>query len=77
MNIFLYFIGGILHKFYIEFSISGVIMVDESEKDKVIADMSKLISKFLNNKHVIKLENEFEKVDEDDFVNNLTEIAEA
>ncbi len=52
-------------------------MVDESEKDKVMADMSKLISKFLNNKHVIKLENEFEKIDEDDFVNNLTEIAEA
>jgi hypothetical protein len=77
MNIFLYCTGGTLHKYYIEFSISGVIMVDEHEKDKVTSDMSKLISKFLNNKHVIKLENEFEKIDEDDFASSLIEVAEA
>lgn len=66
-----------MHKYYIEFSISGVIMADENEKDKVISDMSKLISKFLNNKHIIKLENEFEKIDEDDFISNLSEVGEA
>jgi hypothetical protein len=60
MNIYSYFIGGILHKVYIDFSISATLMIDESEKENVMSEMSKLIVKFMKNKHVIKLENNFE-----------------
>ena len=77
MNIFLYFIGGILHKVYIDFSISVTLMVDESEKDVVMSEMSKLISKFMKNKHVIKLENSFENSADTDFIENMADVGEA
>lgn len=77
MNIILYFIGGHLHKIYIEFAISGTIAVEESEKDKVMLEMSRLIAKFMKNKNIVKLENDFETIDDTDFLNHITEIAEA
>lgn len=77
MNIISYFIGGILHKVYIDFSISATLMVDESEKDKVMSEMSKLIAKFMKNKHVIKLENNFENSADTNFLENMSEIGEA
>lgn len=77
MNIILYFIGGRLHKIYIEFAISGTVMVEESEKDKVMAEMSSLIAKFMKNKNVVKLDNNFEVVDDDDFISYITEVGEA
>jgi hypothetical protein len=77
MNIILYFIGGGLHKIYIEFAISGTIAVEESEKDAVMLEMSKLIAKFMKNKNIVKLENDFETIDDTDFINHITEIAEA
>lgn len=66
-----------MHKIYIEFAISGTIMVDELEKDKVMLEMSKLIAKFMKNKNIVKLENDFETVDDTDFINHITEIGEA
>ena len=77
MNIISYFIGGRLHKIYVEFAISGTVMVEESEKDKVMAEMSSLIAKFMKNKNVVKLDNNFEVVDDDDFINYITEVGEA
>jgi hypothetical protein len=77
MNIISYFIGGILHKVYIDFSISATLMVDESEKEKVMSEMSKLIVKFMKNKHVIKLENNFENSTDTDFLENMSEVGEA
>jgi hypothetical protein len=66
-----------LHKVYIEFAISGTIMVDEAEKDKVMLEMSKLIAKFMKHKNIVKLENDFETVDDTDFINHISEIGEA
>lgn len=77
MNIISYFIGGRLNKIYIEFAISGTIEVEESEKDKVMLEMSKLIAKFMKHKNIVKLENDFETVDETDFINHMTVIGEA
>ena len=77
MNIFSYFVGGTLHKVYIDFNISATLMIDESEKDQVISEMSKLIAKFMKNKHIIKLENNFENSSDMDFLENISEIGEA
>jgi hypothetical protein len=66
-----------LQKVYIEFAISGTIMVDEAEKDKVMLEMSKLIAKFMKHKNIVKLENDFETVDDTDFINHISEIGEA
>ncbi len=66
-----------MHKVYIEFAISGTIMVDEAEKDKVMLEMSKLIAKFMKHKNIVKLENDFETVDDTDFINHISEIGEA
>jgi len=66
-----------LHKVYVEFAISGTIMVDEAEKDKVMLEMSKLIAKFMKHKNIVKLENDFEIVDDTDFINHISEIGEA
>ncbi len=52
-------------------------MVDESEKEKVMSEMSKLIVKFMKNKHVIKLENNFENSTDTDFLENMSEVGEA
>jgi hypothetical protein len=77
MNIFLYFIGGSLSKVYIEFGISGTLLVDEADKDKVMLEMSKLIAKFIKNKNVVKLDNNIETVDDTEFLNHMMEIGEA
>jgi hypothetical protein len=77
MNIISYFIGGHLHKIYIEFAISGTLMVEESEKDKVTLEMSKLIAKFMKHKNVVKLDNNFETIDDTDFINHMVEVGEA
>jgi hypothetical protein len=52
-------------------------MVDEAEKDKVMLEMSKLIAKFMKHKNIVKLENDFETVDDTDFINHISEIGEA
>jgi len=77
MNIISYFIGGHLHKIYIEFAISGTLMVEESEKDKVTLEMSKLIAKFMKHKNVVKIDNNFETIDDTDFINHMVEVGEA
>ena len=66
-----------MHKIYVEFAISGTVMVEEAEKDKVMAEMSGLIAKFMKNKNVVKLDNNFEVVDDDDFISYITEVGEA
>jgi len=66
-----------LHKIYIEFAISGTLMVEESEKDKVTLEMSKLIAKFMKHKNVVKLDNNFETIDDTDFINHMVEVGEA
>lgn len=77
MNIISYFIGGALSKIYIEFGISGVLAVEEEDNEKVVAEISRLISKFLKNKKVIKLDNKFESIDELEIVEGMVEPAEA
>ena len=77
MNIISYFIGGILHKVYIEFGISGILEVEEEDKDKVMLELSKLISKFIKNKNIVKLDNNFDAVTELDIAQSMGEIAEA
>lgn len=66
-----------MHKIYIEFAISGTIEIEESEKDKVMLEMSKLIAKFMKHKNIVKLENDFETIDDTDFINHMTVIGEA
>ena len=66
-----------MHKIYIEFAISGTLMVEESEKDKVTLEMSKLIAKFMKHKNVVKLDNNFETIDDTDFINHMVEVGEA
>lgn len=41
-------------KAYIEFSISGTLEVDEDKKDLVMKELSKVVSKFLSNKYILK-----------------------
>lgn len=77
MNIISYFIGGALGKIYIEFGISGVLAVEEEDNEKVVAEMSRLFSKFLKNKKIIKLDNKFESIDEFDIIEGMVEPAEA
>ncbi len=77
MNIISYFIGGILHKVYIEFGISGVIEVEEEDRDKVMLEVSKLIAKFIKNKNIVKINNNFESVSELDIAEGMGEVAEA
>jgi hypothetical protein len=52
-------------------------MVEESEKDKVTLEMSKLIAKFMKHKNVVKLDNNFETIDDTDFINHMVEVGEA
>ena len=66
-----------MHKIYIEFAISGTLMVEESEKDKVTLEMSKLIAKFMKHKNVVKIDNNFETIDDTDFINHMVEVGEA
>lgn len=77
MNIISYFIGGALSKIYIEFGISGVLAVEEEDNEKVVAEISRLFSKFLKNKKVIKLDNKFESIDELEIIEGMVEPAEA
>jgi hypothetical protein len=77
MNIFLYFIGGSLNKVYIDFGISGTLLVNEEDKDKVMLEMSKLIAKFIKNKNVIKLDNNIETADDMDILNQTILVGEA
>jgi len=77
MNIISYFIGGALGKIYIEFGVSGVLAVEEEDNEKVVAEISRLFSKFLKNKKVIKLDNKFESIDEFDIIEGMIEPAEA
>jgi hypothetical protein len=77
MNIISYFIGGELYKAYIDFEISGVIVTDESDREKVMAELSKLIAKFVKNKNIIKLDSSFDAVDDVDFANLSAEVGEA
>lgn len=66
-----------MHKVYIEFGISAVLEVEEHEKDKVMLELSKLIAKFIKNKNIVKLDNNFESLSELDITQNMGEIAEA
>ena len=77
MNIISYFIGVALSKIYIEFGISGVLAVEEEDNEKVVAEISRLFSKFLKNKKVIKLDNKFESIDELEIIEGMVEPAEA
>jgi len=66
-----------LYKAYIDFEISGVIVTDESDREKVMAELSKLIAKFVKNKNIIKLDSSFDAVDDTDFANLAAEVGEA
>lgn len=66
-----------MYKAYIDFEISGVIVTDESDREKVMIELSKLIAKFVKNKNIIKLNSSFDSMDDTDFVNLTTEVGEA
>lgn len=71
-----------MHKVYIEFSISGIIVVDETEKERVMLEMSKLMSKFIRNKDIIEFQNSIESSDqlaavEDMMEDMMVEVGEA
>lgn len=66
-----------MHKVYIEFGISGVLEVEEEDRDKVMLEVSKLIAKFIKNKNIVKLDNNFESINELDISQSMGEIAEA
>lgn len=66
-----------MYKAYIDFEISGVIVTDESDREKVMIELSKLIAKFVKNKNIIKLDSSFDAVDDTDFANLVTEVGEA
>lgn len=66
-----------MYKAYIDFEISGVIVTDESDREKVMIELSKLIAKFVKNKNIIKLDSSFDSMDDTDFVNLTTEVGEA
>lgn len=66
-----------MHKIYVEFSISGTIIINETEKERVMVEMSKMMSKFLRNKDITDLQNSISSSDEMEIVESLIEAAEA
>lgn len=66
-----------MYKAYIDFEISGVIVTDESDREKIMIELSKLIAKFVKNKNIIKLDSSFDSMDDTDFANLTTEVGEA
>jgi hypothetical protein len=41
-------------KAYIEFSISGTLEVEEDKRELIMKEISKVVSKLLSNKHILK-----------------------
>ncbi len=66
-----------MHKVYIEFLISGTIIVDEPEKQRIMAEMSRLVSKFIRNKDIVEFQNTLVSSDEDEMIGYNDEIGEA
>ena len=67
-----------MEKFYIDFSLSGIIEVDESEKEKVKKELSILIAKFIKDKNIINLSNNVEIINMEDILPYyISEVGEA
>lgn len=78
MNIYLIkYVGGCLHKIYMDFGISGILVVEEAESERVKEEYSKLIANFLKDKKVVELQNTFSSVSENDFAELQAPIGEA
>lgn len=56
-----------MHKVYIEFGISGVIVTDEEKVSEVTRELAELVSHFLRNNKIIELQNSFSSIKEDEF----------
>jgi len=68
---------GPMNNVYIEFSISGTIATNETDKDRTMLELAQLISKFIENKDMIKLDNSIESIDTIDLISYTQEPGEA
>lgn len=68
---------GPMNNIYIEFSISGTIATNETDKDRTMLELAQLISKFIENKDLIKLDNSIESIDTIDLISYTQEPGEA
>jgi len=66
-----------MNNVYIEFSISGTIATNETDKDRTMLELAQLISKFIENKDMIKLDNSIESIDTIDLISYTQEPGEA
>ena len=66
-----------MNNVYIEFSISGTIATNETDKDRTMFELAQLISKFIENKDMIKLDNSIESIDTIDLISYTQEPGEA
>lgn len=66
-----------MNNVYIEFSISGTIATNETDKDRTMLELAQLISKFIENKDLIKLDNSIESIDTIDLISYTQEPGEA
>jgi type II secretory pathway component PulC len=66
-----------LHKLYIEFSISGIIVTDEEKSGVVTEELSQLVAAFLKNKKIVELQNSFSSIKEDEFADLQMPVGEA
>ena len=66
-----------MHKVFLEFSISGVIISDEEEVDFVKKELGDLISAFLKNKNIVDMQNSLSTVSEDEWAEILAPVGDA
>jgi hypothetical protein len=59
------------NKVFVEFSISGILEVEESRKDAVMKEISKVINKLLTHKDVVKTEVSVDSTNDDNILENI------
>lgn len=59
------------NKVFVEFSISGILEVEESRKDTVMKEISKVINKLLTHKDVVKTEVSVDSTNDDNILENI------
>jgi len=59
------------NKVFVEFSISGILEVEESKKDAIMKEISKVINKLLTHKDVVKTEVSVDATNDDNILENI------
>lgn len=59
------------NKVFVEFSISGILEVEESKKDAIMKEISKVINKLLTHKDVVKTEVSVDSTNDENILENI------